>query len=145
MTEARSSSSVARGAGVVESETPSPFLHDRGTALDNPLSGLSLPKDGAAFRAFSTIRGRRDRKKTLRGCELLGSRPFEHLHVTATAKTVLCCQHDYERLTIGDLKTQSVADFLGGDAMARLRKWTYGVERAPDDFLCRRCEFAVGE
>ena len=83
-------------------------------------------------------------KKTLRGCELMGSRPFEHLHVTATARAVLCCQDYYERLVIGDLKTQTVADVLGGDTMARLRRWTYGVEEAPDDFLCRRCEFALG-
>lgn len=84
-------------------------------------------------------------KKTLRGCELMGSRPFEHLHVTATAKAVLCCQDYYERLTIGDLNTQTVAEVLGGDTMARLRRWTYGVEEAPADFLCRRCEFALGE
>ncbi len=84
-------------------------------------------------------------KKTLKGCELMGSRPFEHLHVTATAKAVLCCQDYYEKLTIGDLKTQSVAEVLGGDVMARLRRWTYGVEEAPADFLCRRCEFALGE
>ncbi|MEO8189850.1 MAG: radical SAM/SPASM domain-containing protein [Acidobacteriota bacterium] len=84
-------------------------------------------------------------KKKLRGCELMGSRPFEHLHVTATGKAVLCCQDYYERLTVGDLKTQTVAEILGGDTMARLRRWTYGVEEAPADFLCRRCEFAVGE
>lgn len=84
-------------------------------------------------------------KKTLRGCELMGSRPFEHLHVTATAKAVLCCQDYYEKLTVGDLKRESVAEVLGGDAMARLRRWTYGVEEAPADFLCRRCEFAIGE
>ena len=84
-------------------------------------------------------------KKTLRGCELMGSRPFEHLHVTATARAVLCCQDYDEKLVIGDLKTQSVAEVLGGDTMARLRRWTYGVEEAPDDFLCRRCEFALGE
>jgi hypothetical protein len=84
-------------------------------------------------------------KKVLRGCELMGSRPFEHLHVTATARAVLCCQDYYEKLTIGDLKTQSVAEILGGDVMARLRRWTYGVEEAPADFLCRRCEFALGE
>jgi MoaA/NifB/PqqE/SkfB family radical SAM enzyme len=84
-------------------------------------------------------------KKRLRGCELMGSRPFEHLHVTATAKAVLCCQDYYERLTVGDLTTQSVRDLLGGDTMARLRRWTYGVEEAPEDFLCRRCEFAIGE
>jgi MoaA/NifB/PqqE/SkfB family radical SAM enzyme len=84
-------------------------------------------------------------KKRLRGCELMGSRPFEHLHVTATAKAVLCCQDYYEHLTVGDLKTQTVAQLLGGDTMARLRKWTYGVEEAPADFLCRSCEFALGE
>jgi MoaA/NifB/PqqE/SkfB family radical SAM enzyme len=82
--------------------------------------------------------------KELRGCELMGSRPFEHLHVTATAKAVLCCQDYYEKLTVGDLKTQTVAEILGGDVMARLRRWTYGVEEAPADFLCRRCEFALG-
>ncbi|MEP6768861.1 MAG: radical SAM/SPASM domain-containing protein [Acidobacteriota bacterium] len=83
-------------------------------------------------------------KKELRGCDLMGSRPFEHLHITATAKAVLCCQDYYEKLAIGDLKTQTVADLLGGETMARLRKWTYGVEEAPADFLCRRCEFAIG-
>ncbi len=83
-------------------------------------------------------------KKVLRGCELMGSRPFEHLHVTATAKAVLCCQDYYEKLTIGDLKTQTVAEVLGGETMARLRRWTYGAEEAPQDFLCRRCEFAIG-
>ena len=82
--------------------------------------------------------------KELKGCELMGSRPFEHLHVTATAKAVLCCQDYYEKLVIGDLNVQSVAEILGGDVMARLRRWTYGVEKAPDDFLCRRCEFALG-
>ena len=84
-------------------------------------------------------------KKKLKGCEQMGSRPFEHLHVTATAKAVLCCQDYYEKLTVGDLKTQTVAEIMGGETMARLRRWTYGVEEAPDDFLCRRCEFALGE
>jgi pyruvate-formate lyase-activating enzyme len=84
-------------------------------------------------------------KKKLKGCELMGSRPFEHLHITATAKAVLCCQDYYEKLTVGDLKTQTVAEVLGGDVMARLRRWSYGVDEAPNDFLCRVCEFAVGE
>jgi MoaA/NifB/PqqE/SkfB family radical SAM enzyme len=84
-------------------------------------------------------------KKKLRGCELMGSRPFEHLHVTGTGTVVLCCQDYYERLVVGDLKRQTVAEVLGGETMARLRRWTYGVEEAPEDFLCRRCEFALGE
>jgi pyruvate-formate lyase-activating enzyme len=84
-------------------------------------------------------------KKNLRGCDLMGSRPFEHLHVNATGTAVLCCQDYYERWVIGDLTTQSVSEVLGGERIARMRRWAYGVEEAPDDFLCRRCEFALGD
>jgi Radical SAM superfamily/Iron-sulfur cluster-binding domain len=84
-------------------------------------------------------------KKKLRGCELMGSRPFEHLHVNADAKAVLCCQDYYENWTVGDLAVQTVAEVLGGDTLARMRRWAYGVEEAPEDFICRRCEFALGE
>jgi MoaA/NifB/PqqE/SkfB family radical SAM enzyme len=84
-------------------------------------------------------------RKKLAGCDLMGSRPFEHLHVTATGKAVLCCQDYYEKLPVGDVKTQTVAEILGGDTMAQLRRWVYGVEEAPTDFICRRCEFSLGE
>ena len=84
-------------------------------------------------------------KKRLKGCELMGSRPFEHLHVNATGTAVLCCQDYYEKWTVGDLKRQSVAEVLGGERIAQMRRWAYGVEDAPDDFLCRRCEFALGQ
>jgi hypothetical protein len=84
-------------------------------------------------------------KKRLRGCDQMGSRPFEHLHVTASATAVLCCQDYYEKWVVGDLRTQSVAEVLGGERLAKYRRWAYGVEEAPDDFLCRRCEFALGE
>jgi MoaA/NifB/PqqE/SkfB family radical SAM enzyme len=84
-------------------------------------------------------------KRRLAGCDLMGSRPFEHLHVTAGARAVLCCQDYYEKWVVGDLRTESVAQVLGGETIARLRRWAYGVEDAPDDFLCRRCEFALGQ
>jgi hypothetical protein len=85
------------------------------------------------------------RKERLRGCDLMGSRPFEHLHVNATGTAVLCCQDYYEKWVIGDLNRQSVAEVMGGERVAQMRRWAYGVEDAPDDFLCRRCEFALGE
>ena len=47
--------SESRGAGVLAPETASPFLHDRGTAVYNPLSGVTLEKDGAAYAALSGI------------------------------------------------------------------------------------------
>jgi MoaA/NifB/PqqE/SkfB family radical SAM enzyme len=116
------------------------------------VAGLRERFPGWTVRAFP-IRSRAGQigavlpppKKRLRGCELMGSRPFEHLHVNATGSAVLCCQDYYEKWTIGDLTRQSVAEVLGGERIAQMRRWAYGVEDSPDDFLCRRCEFALGE
>src|SRR5262244_3598334 len=43
-----------RAAATLE-EAVSPFLHDRKTVLYNPLTGVSLPKHGEAFRTLSLI------------------------------------------------------------------------------------------
>ena len=80
----------------------------------------------------------------LRGCEQTGSRPLQHLHITAQGKCVLCCQDYSERYQVGDLTRESVEEVLTGPALARLRGWAYGLEQAPDDFICRRCIFALG-
>ena len=45
-----------RGSAVLDPEVESPFLHDRGTVVYNPLTGISIPKDGEAFRVLSAIR-----------------------------------------------------------------------------------------
>jgi hypothetical protein len=79
----------------------------------------------------------------LSGCEQTGSRPLQHLHVVASGKAILCCQDYYERYPVGDLQRQTVRDVLGSDAFAQLRRWVYGVEDSPQDFMCRECEFAL--
>lgn len=80
--------------------------------------------------------------RRLRGCDNLGSRPIEHLHITAGSKCVLCCEDYDEAYTIGDLTTQSIAEVLEGPEIAKFRNWAYGVEDAPEDFICRKCVFA---
>jgi PAS domain S-box-containing protein len=80
--------------------------------------------------------------RPLRGCENLGSRPLEHLHITAEGRCLFCCEDYDERYVVGDLRSSSIAEVLKGDAIARLRRWSYGVDPAPDDFICRRCIFA---
>src|SRR5262245_38148941 len=52
---APSPSPVVRRAATLEPETASPFLHDRGTAVYNPLTGVSLEKDGEAWKTLSVI------------------------------------------------------------------------------------------
>ncbi|HYH09036.1 MAG TPA: radical SAM protein [Thermoanaerobaculia bacterium] len=82
-------------------------------------------------------------KKNLAGCDLIGSRPIQHLHITPHGACIICCQDYDENYIVGDLSKQSVVEVLEGDDMARIRKWAYGVEEAPDDFICRTCVFAL--
>ena len=82
-------------------------------------------------------------KKNLAGCELMGSRPIQHLHVTPAGACIICCQDYDENYVVGDLTKASVRDVLAGEEMARIRRWAYGVEEAPADFICRTCVFAL--
>ncbi|HEX8173288.1 MAG TPA: radical SAM/SPASM domain-containing protein [Thermoanaerobaculia bacterium] len=82
------------------------------------------------------------RERPLAGCDNVGSRPLQHLHITPHGKCVLCCEDYDEKYVVGDLTRQSIAEVLEGDELARLRRWVYGVEEAPDDFMCRDCVFA---
>ncbi len=82
-------------------------------------------------------------KRRLAGCDLVGSRPLQHLQVVASGKVTLCCQDYYEHHVVADLRTQSVREAMESPELARLRKWAYGAEEAPADFICRGCEFAL--
>jgi hypothetical protein len=86
----------------------------------------------------ASLRGRR-----LGGCENSGSRPLQHLHVTPHGKCVLCCEDYDERYVVGDLSRQTLEEVLTSEEFERLRRWAYGVEEAPDDFICRNCVFAL--
>ena len=83
-----------------------------------------------------------DRARRLGGCDNVGSRPIQHLHITPQGKCVLCCEDYDEKYVVGDLTRSSIADVLAGDELAKLRRWVYGIEEAPDDFMCRDCVFA---
>ena len=82
-------------------------------------------------------------KKNLAGCDLIGSRPIQHLHITPSGACIICCQDYDENYIVGDVSKNSVTEVLEGDDMARIRKWAYGVEDAPEDFICRTCVFAL--
>lgn len=79
----------------------------------------------------------------LGGCEQMASRPINHIHITARGRCILCCQDYNERWEVGDLHTQSLEEILRGDELARMRRWTYGLEEAPRDFLCRTCNYSL--
>lgn len=82
------------------------------------------------------------RNKTLCGCDNVGSRPLQHLHINPYGKCLLCCEDYDERYVVGDLSEESLDDVLTGDRFALMRRWVYGLEDSPDDFICRSCVFA---
>lgn len=77
------------------------------------------------------------------GCDHMGSRPIQHLHIDPEGKCFLCCQDYRETVIVGDLTESSVREVLVGDAFARARRQVYGLEQAPEDFICRSCRFAL--
>lgn len=83
------------------------------------------------------------RHRRLAGCDNLGSRPLQHLHITPRGQCVLCCEDYDEYHVVGDLSRESVQDVLTGPELARMRRWIYGLEEAPDNFICRNCTFAL--
>lgn len=83
-----------------------------------------------------------ERTQRLGGCDNVGSRPLQHLHITPHGKCVLCCEDYDEKYVVGDLTSSTIAEVLEGTEIAKLRRWVYGIEEAPDDFICRNCIFA---
>jgi hypothetical protein len=77
------------------------------------------------------------------GCENVGSRPLQHIHITPQGKCVLCCEDYDAKYVVGDLTRESVHEVLTGPGMALMRRWAYGLEEAPGDFICRGCTFAL--
>lgn len=77
------------------------------------------------------------------GCDYVGSRPLQHLHITPEGKCILCCQDYDEKYVVGDLRQQTVDEVLTGPELARMRRLIYGLEEAPPDFICRHCAMAL--
>ncbi|HZF10344.1 MAG TPA: radical SAM/SPASM domain-containing protein [Thermoanaerobaculia bacterium] len=77
------------------------------------------------------------------GCDNVGSRPLQHLHITPRGLCVLCCEDYDEKYVVGDLTRSSVEEVLRGPELAQMRRWIYGLEEAPRDFICRGCTFAL--
>ena len=66
----------------------------------------------------------------------------DNIHITPRGQCVLCCEDYDEKYVVGDLNESTIAEVLEGDEIAKLRRWVYGIEEAPEDFMCRDCVFA---
>ncbi len=83
------------------------------------------------------------RHERLCGCEQTGSRIVQWVHITPHADCVLCCQDYFDKYVVGNLNEQSLEEILTGPRMSLYRRWVYGIEPAPADFICRGCIYAL--
>lgn len=78
-------------------------------------------------------------RKRLHGCMTLGSRLINWIHINAKGECNICCMDYYQKYKIGDLNKSSISEILSGDNITLYRRYLYGLEDAPEDFICRRC------
>ena len=131
--------------GTGDDGTARDFDEIRDALRGHPLRRQVLRSDGPRRLHRRSASSRPSANAKLCGCENVGSRPFQHLHITPHAECVLCCEDYDEKHVVGDLNTESVAEVLSGARFSLLRTWVYGVEEAPADFICRGCVFALNQ
>lgn len=83
--------------------------------------------------------------RKLRGCQVVGSRPLQHLHISPYGQCVLCSEDYDHHYVVGDLRRETIEEVLTGPELATLRRQVYGLDDAPEDFICRGCVFALTE
>ena len=77
----------------------------------------------------------------LKGC--LWQRDQEWLHFDADGEGILCCHDYFSNYKMGNISDASVTEIYQGEPIQQWRRWISGEEEAPDDFICRRCAYAV--
>lgn len=71
----------------------------------------------------------------LRGC----SWPVNHVYFSVRGDVFLCCNDYYQREVFGNIKDGSVHDIMTSTAAVGLRRQVFGVQDAPESFICRNC------
>ena len=78
----------------------------------------------------------------LAGCALQ-DRTDRWLHIAASGNALLCCQDYLERYVIGNAARSTLDDIISSSERKRFHAWTSGMEKAPADYICRRCAHAI--
>lgn len=71
----------------------------------------------------------------LRGC----SWPLNHAYFSVTGDMFICCNDYHQREIFGNIRDGSVHEIMTSPEAVGLRRRVFGVEQAPDDYICRTC------
>ena len=123
---------ASSAASIVERFQDSPFDVQAYPTMNR--AGL-VPEAGKAYN-----------HERLMGYDCMGSRAVEHIQIDAEGNVILCCQDYHSEARMGHWQQPGdMMRVLSSDRARDLRNLVHGVVEAPDDFLCRKCEFALVE
>ncbi len=71
----------------------------------------------------------------LTGC----SWPLNHAYFSVTGDMFICCNDYHQREVFGNIRDGSVHEIMTSPAAVQLRRRVFGVEQAPNDYVCRSC------
>ena len=98
-------------------EANSTQLSDRAGALENE------------YHEGVVVTGR------LRGCNW----PLNHAYFSVRGDLFICCNDYYQREVFGNIGDGSLHEIMTSEAALRLRRRVFGIEMAPQDYICRSC------
>ncbi len=101
--------------------------------------GKTMDRGGVMKNDFkSTV----EHKKTF-GCMNHSSRLINWIHVNSQGVCFICPMDYYYCHIVGNLKDNSLEEVLSGDKLSLYRKYAYGIEEMPADFICRNCVASI--
>lgn len=65
--------------------------------------------------------------------------PLQHVNISVAGDLFLCCNDYYQREVFGHIDDGSIDELMAGERAVALRRKVFGIDEAPEDFLCRRC------
>ena len=89
------------------------------------------------------VLSKRPNYQNLQGCSM--NRQYQWLHFMADGNAILCCQDYFGEYKLGNIDEATVTEIYQGEKIAQMRKWIAGQEKAPSNFICRKCVFALTE
>jgi pyruvate-formate lyase-activating enzyme len=66
------------------------------------------------------------------------------LYVAVNGNCFICCEDYHQKVVFANVRDGEFADVLRSERAQQIRRWVYGAEAAPADFLCRACHVMAG-
>ena len=79
----------------------------------------------------------------INGCKRRRAEKWLHFH--ADGEMVLCCMDWQKETVFGDIKQQSLGEVLNSESYRKLLLQVRGKVESKQDFICKRCEWAMVE